>query len=327
MKSFDHYYDEYWRYLRQNGYSESTIDGYLKAIKKALKGRNLSNLNQQQLNAIALNLATKYKTNGNKLRFAGINLFCREILKRKKLHLKIPQSKIKNKDVLTSEQMETLLEVSKERDIKAYAVIQTLYDCALRKKEVCNLDVTDIKFDTLEITLRDTKTGDKVVTMTSRVAEAINEYILYERKPKNQEETALFISANKVRIGEHYVRNHLKKNAVAAGISQRVYTHMLRASCITHLLNMGINPLTVQQHARHRNFATTMLYNRPTQQQMKADIERVFVTKTHLNDDDRIRAITDKYLRRELSDNEFHALLETLRPKQLKKEADLHGYQ
>jgi hypothetical protein len=90
---------------------------------------------------------------------------------------------------------------------------------------------------------------------------------------------------------------------------------MLRASYITHLLNKGIISLTEQQYARHENFATTMSYNRPIQQQMKADIEEVFVTRTNLNDDDRIRTVTDKYLKRELTDNEFHALLETIRPK------------
>ena len=58
---------------------------------------------------------------------------------------------------------------------------------------------------------------------------------------------------------------------------------MLRASCITHLLNKGVNPLTVQQHARHKDFRTTMIYNRPTQQQMKAYIERVFTSETREN--------------------------------------------
>jgi len=87
----------------------------------------------------------------------------------------------------------------------------------------------------------------------------------------------LFLNKYGSRIGEHFVRGHLKECAVEGGISRRVYPHLLRASCITHLLNKGVNPLTVQRHARHRDFRTTMIYNRPTMQQMKADIERVFV--------------------------------------------------
>jgi integrase/recombinase XerD len=327
MKSFDHYLDEYWRYLRQNGYSKNTINGYLKTIRQTLKDADLNKLTQRKLDTIAINLTKTHQPNGNRMRFASINLFCKQILKQKKLHLKIPRSRTKNKDVLTNDQVETILTIAKTRDMTAYAVIQTLYDCALRKNEVCNLDLIDIKFDTMEITLRNTKTGDKLVTMTSRVADAIKEYILYSRKPALEDEKALFLNVNGVRIGEHYVRNHLGACAVAVGITKRIYPHMLRASCITHLLNKGINPLTVQQHARHENFATTMLYNRPTQQQMKDDIEKVFVTKTDLNDDDRVKAVTDRYLRREITDNEFHALLETIRPKQLKKEGELRGYQ
>ena len=137
-----------------------------------------------------------------------------------------------------------------------------------------------INFETLELSLRNTKTGDEIVSMTTRVAEALQSYIKNERKTENNHENALFLNKYGNRIGEHFVRNHFKKCAREAEISSRVYPHILRASCITHLLNKGVNPLTVQRHARHRDFRTTMIYNRPTQQQMKADIERVFHSKT-----------------------------------------------
>jgi|GEM_PF-2266948 len=102
---------------------------------------------------------------------------------------------------------------------------------------------------------------------------------------------------------------------------------MLRAACITHLLNQGINSLTVQQHARHTDFRTTMRYNRPTQQQMKADIERVFVRKTDLNDDDRANVIFDKYLKGKMTPTELRNYLEVIRPKILKRDLECTGYQ
>ena len=108
----------------------------------------------------------------------------------------------------------------------------------------------------------------------------------------------LFLNKYGKRIGEHFVRNHFKECAREAGILSRAYPHILRASCITHLLNKGVNPLTVQRHARHRDFRTTMIYNRPTQQQMKADIERVFHSKT----------------------------CENIKPKELKPEKEFIGY-
>jgi site-specific recombinase XerD len=326
MTSFDHAIDEYQRYLWQNGYKKNSIKNYLKAIRQTLKNTELENITQRTLDDISIELRKHYQPNGNRIRHAAINLFCKVVLKRNDLHLKIPRSMSRNRDVLTNEEVDKILEAASEESRAVYGVIQTVYDCALRINEVCNLNLEDIDFQSMEISLRDTKTGDNIVTMTTRVAEAINDYLVYERCPADKKEKALFISEHGLRIGEHFVRNHLKRCAVEAGIHKRVYTHMLRASCITHLFNEGINPSSIQRHARHRDFAQTMTYNRPTQQQMKADIEKVFAKKPDLNDEDRMKVVFDKYARGEITGTELQALLEMIRPKQLKHRGEFSGY-
>ena len=324
--NFDHTINEFRRYLWQNGYSKNTIESYTESIEKTIIDKDLEALSQKDLDDIAIELREKYEPGGNRMRHAAINLFCKTILKRQDLHLKIPRSKTKNKDILTNEQMEKILNASKTKGRTVYAMLQILYDCALRKSEICHLNIEDVNFDMLEIFLKNTKTGDAIVTITSRVASAIQDYLLYDRRPRTPGEKALIVNKYGKRIGEHFVRNHLKECAIEAGITKNVYPHMIRASCITHLLNKGINPLTVQQHARHSDFRTTMIYNRPTQQQMKADIERVFVVKSDLTDEDRARTLFDKYLRGELSLNEMNALLEVTQPKQLKPKIGFTGY-
>ncbi len=313
-------------YLINTDSAKNTIDGYIRTIKQTMQDVNLETLTQDELDLIAMRLSKKYQRGGNRLRYAALNLFCKQILKREDLHLKIPRSKEKNKDVLTNEQVEKILAVAKTKRKSVFTVLQTIYDCALRRSEACNLNLDDVNFDTMELSLRDTKTGDKIVSMTSRVTKSIREYILYERKPKHNDEKALFLSRFGRRIGEHFIRNNLKRIAVEAGITKRVYPHMLRASCITHLLNKGVNPGTVQHHARHRNFKTTMIYNRPTQQQMRKDIERVFVAKKDLTKKDRVNAVIDKYLRGEISNNEMSRILEAIRPKQLNHQSEFTGY-
>ena len=324
--NFDCVLNDFRRYLWQNGYSKNTIESYTKSVKKTLSNKRLETLTQKDIDDIAIHLRNKYKLGGNRTRHAAINLFCKVMLKRKDLHLKIPKSRDKNKDVLTNEQVEKILHTAKAKGRTEYAVLQTLYDCALRRSEICQLNLKDVNFEMLEISLRNTKTGDAIVTMTSRVEGAIKDYILYGRKPSAQGEKALFLNTYGKRIGEHYIRNHLKGCAVEAGIKKRVYPHMLRASCITHLLNKGINPLTVMRHARHRDFRTTMVYNRPTQQQMKADIERIFVVKRGITDEDRAKALIDKYLHGGLSIDEISKLLAVMQPKQLKPKTEFTGY-
>jgi len=278
--NFERVLKEFHRYLKEHGYSNNTIEAYCETIEKTLSKKNMELLSQQDLNDIRLKLVEKYQHNGNRLRFAALNLFCKKVLKRNDLYLSIPKSRIKNKDVLTNQQIEDILLVANTKSKRIYALIQTLYDCALRKNEICNLNIEDVNFNTLELSLKNTKTGDEIVSMTTRVCEALQLYIKDERRTDNDYEKALFLNKYGRRIGEHFVRNHFKACAKEAGISTRVYPHMLRASCITHLLNKGINPLTVQRHARHRDFRTTMIYNRPTQQQMKDDIERVFSSES-----------------------------------------------
>ena len=317
---------EFGRYLRRNGYSANTVRSYCRAVRKALEGRELGALSARELEGIALELMERYELNGNRIRFAAINLFCREVLGRPDLHLRIPRSRVRSREILTHEQVERILRVARTKGRAVYAVLQTLYDCALRKSEVCNLDLEDVNFEAMELLLRNTKTGDAVVCMTTRVADAIREYLLYERRPASPGERALFLNRYGRRIGEHFVRYHLKECAAEAGIGTNVYPHMLRAACITHLLNQGVNPLTVQRHARHRSFATTMLYNRPTRQQMRRDIERVFVVKRELSDEERARAFFDRYLRGEITLNELHHFLQALQPKPLKARTEFIGY-
>jgi integrase/recombinase XerD len=265
------------RYLRENNHSKSTIYMYTKTVELMFSLKNPLTLTEDDLHDVKLFLVEKYVQNGNRARFAAINAFCKHVLKREDLHLKIPGPVIKNKDVFTNEQIDAILAVAKTKNKLAFAILQTLYHCGLRKMELCNLNLSNLNFEAMELTLSDTKTGNAVVSMTNAVGQALQDYILNERRPRFDNEQAVFLSKKGERIGEWVVRGYLKECGREAGVkTPRMYPHMLRASCITHLLNKGVNPLTVQLHARHKNFMTTMRYNRPTQQQMKKDIEKSF---------------------------------------------------
>ncbi|MCX6671305.1 MAG: tyrosine-type recombinase/integrase [Euryarchaeota archaeon] len=207
-----------------------------------------------------------------------------------------------------------------------YAIHLILLDEALRRSEVCNLNLDDVKFATLELYLRDSKTGNDIVTMTTRVADAIKDYILYERKPADNNEKALFISKRGRRIGEHFVRGHVKALAVEAGITTRVHPHRFRTTSITFLFNNKVNPISIQKHARHADLRQTMEYDRPTQQDIKVDIEKVFVKKIFLDDEDRIKASVDKYFKGEITKDELQTLLDVVKPKQLKPRTEFTGY-
>ena len=59
---------------------------------------------------------------------------------------------------------------------------------------------------------------------------------------------------------------------------------------------------------------------------MKQDIERIFVVKNDVTNENREKAVTDKYLRGEITIDEMVRLLEVMRPKQLKPRTEFTGY-
>jgi integrase len=320
--------EEFRRYLRLNGYRKNTVHCYIEGVTNTLKDKDLDNLTQRDLDDISIELRDKGRSpNTIRLRHASINLFCKEILKREDLYLYIPRQEKTIKNTIPPDEMERILEAAKKKSKLDYAVHLTLLDEALRRSEVCNLNLDDVNFATLELYLRDSKTGNDIVTMTTRVADAIKDYILYERKPADDNDQALFISKRGKRIGGSFVAKHVKARAAEVGIKTRVHPQRFRTTSITHLLNNKVNPISVQHHARHAGLRQTMEYDRPTQQDMKVDIERVFVKKKLLDDEDRIKASVDKYFKGEITKDELQTLLDVLRPKQLKPEGEFSGYQ
>jgi len=52
----------------------------------------------------------------------------------------------------------------------------------------------------------------------------------------------------------------MKQLAEKAGIKKRVYTHLMRHNCFTHMVENGIDINLIQKLAGHNNVKTTMVY-------------------------------------------------------------------
>ena len=52
----------------------------------------------------------------------------------------------------------------------------------------------------------------------------------------------------------------MKQLALKAGINKRVYTHLMRHNCFTHMVENGIDINLIQRLAGHSNVKTTLLY-------------------------------------------------------------------
>ncbi|MCP4614300.1 MAG: tyrosine-type recombinase/integrase, partial [Planctomycetes bacterium] len=103
-------------------------------------------------------------------------------------------------------------------------------------------------------------------------AEILRQYVDSGRKKLlgKKKEKALFLNRYGQRIGERRIQHLIKKYAQQAGISGRVFPHMLRHTFATHMLNGGADLRVVQELLGHANLASTQVYTHVTRSQMRS---------------------------------------------------------
>jgi integrase/recombinase XerD len=157
--------------------------------------------------------------------------------------------------VLSPEEVMRLLNAPKR--VRDRTLLDVCYTCGLRVSELVGLQVADI--DSKRMVLRIWGKGQKerLVPISPRLLKVLRAYWLTCR-PK----TWLFpggIDPAK-RLTETTVRQLCEQSAERAGLNKRITPHTLRHSFATHLLEAGVDLLTVQALLGHSHLRTTAIY-------------------------------------------------------------------
>jgi site-specific recombinase XerD len=136
-------------------------------------------------------------------------------------------------------------------------MLQTTYACGLRASEVLALKVSDIDSGRMLLWVRHGKGGkDRAVPLSPALLEALRRHWLAYRPT-----TWLFPghSPNGQRsLGG--LQRVCRRAVLAAGFTKKVSLHTLRHSYATHLLEAGVDLLTIQRLLGHRDLQTTARY-------------------------------------------------------------------
>ena len=141
-------------------------------------------------------------------------------------------------------------------NIKHKAIFLLLYTSGVRISELLDLKLQD--FDSQRMQIRVLGKGNKFryTILSERCLEVLRTY-WKEHKPVNY----LF---NSIQKGKKYsktsIRNILEKAVEKAGVKQKVIVHTFRHSFATHLLESGVNIVTVKNLLGHTSLKTTMRY-------------------------------------------------------------------
>lgn len=158
------------------------------------------------------------------------------------------------------------------------AILSLSYGCGLRSMELVSVNVEDIK-DGILIVPKGKGNKRRVIPMTRKVEEDIQNYITYERTlfSISLNEKALLLNILGKRIKKYTCLKILKEIIKRTGnleiIQKKISIHNLRHSIATHLLEEGVPIEQVRTFLGHSQLETTEIYTRVSKNQLKSLIE------------------------------------------------------
>ena len=189
-------------------------------------------------------------------RINSIKFYYEKVLGRERTVYSIdrPRKERQLPDVLSRDEVRGMLEVTK--NLKHKSLIAIIYSCGLRRSEVINLSLKDIDSERMLIKVRGGKgKKDRYVQLAVNVLDLLRRYYQKE-KPA----VWLFEGANGKKYSATSIYNVIKHAAHEAGITKRVYPHILRHSFATHNLEQGMDIRFIQEWMGHESIKTTQRY-------------------------------------------------------------------
>lgn len=161
---------------------------------------------------------------------------------------------------------ETELELIREKagNKRNRAIVETLYSTGVRVSELCGMNIEDIVNDEIVVFGKGEK--ERTVYLNARAKIAISEYL----KSRTDNDNALFVSERtKKRLNKGGVERMIRELGKSAGVPN-CHPHRFRRTAGTIALNRGMPLEQVQQMLGHEDIATTTIYARSEERNVKA---------------------------------------------------------
>lgn len=180
----------------------------------------------------------------------------------------IPKKEHHLPQVLSEEEVNDLLkapDLSTEKGIKEYAILDILYSCGLRVSEAVNLQINQINEQEEIINILGKGKKERIVPISKEALKALKRYISEVRNEHLViDKKIVFLDKKGKKMSRQAIYNIVKENAKKAEIKKEIHPHTLRHSFATHLLDNGADLRVVQELLGHTKIGTTQIYTHVT---------------------------------------------------------------
>lgn len=289
MLDFIQAYENYLTKVKQA--SENTISSYLRDIRqfsqwlRTAKGLDVIDASQQNIADYLAFLEQEGRTGATVSRgLASIKNFYAYVVssgfleKTPVTDIHVSRGEKKIPQILTSREIELLLSQPACVDAKGYrdkAMLEVMYATGIRVTELIDLDVDDVNLDQGIIKCTSAK-KTRIIPMYPGALKALSIYLRDIRGGMlaSQDETALFVNINGVRMSRQGFWKILKYYQATAHIEKEITPHTLRHSFAVHLLENGADLGSLQELMGHSDISSTQLYTHMINQKLKSVYEK-----------------------------------------------------
>jgi len=175
-----------------------------------------------------------------------------------------PKIEKKVPSVLTSQEVELLLEQPKNVDLKGIrdkAMLEFAYATGMKVTEIISLGVEDVNLEEGYVTCKN-KDKSRNIPLGSLSLEALKDYIENSRNIliKDETITALFVNTNGQRLTRQGFWKIVKYYKDQAHITKDITPHILRHSFASHLFQNGADLKAIQTMLGHSDISSTQIY-------------------------------------------------------------------
>jgi site-specific recombinase XerD len=261
VEGFEHVYKKLAQQVTLRGQSQSTLNNYIRCIATISLhfGKLPELISDDEINeylcALALNPKSPSRSNFKHAVY-GLRYYFRLIgLNKRAIDLPSLKKDTKLPTILNRQELRQLF--TAPALLKHKIVLCLIYSAGLRGQEVVNLKISDIDFERKTIHIRQSKfKKDRILPLSGYMAKGLRKYIAAENPH-------VWLFNGKEPDGRYSVRGLswvMRETLKKTSIKKDVNLHSLRHTYATHLLEEGLNIVTLKELLGHAEISTTMVY-------------------------------------------------------------------
>jgi integrase/recombinase XerD len=270
---------------KDKGLSDNTLQSYNRDIKLYC-----NYLDNNKINMVSSN-EDSIKTYLDSLKINGkaVSTVSRNLASLRSLYQYLHKTKVVNEDpttniespkierrppkVLSTEQVELLLDQPKCVDLKGYrdkAMLELVYATGIRVTELISLNLDDINLENGYIKCSN-RTKQRIIPIGTMAVNALKDYMDKSRNIllKDENDTSLFVNVNGQRLTRQGFWKIVKQYKTQANIDVDITPHTLRHSFAMHLLQNGAELRAIQEMLGHSDISSTQVYAQMEQNRIK----------------------------------------------------------